>query len=129
MIHGAFLPSAPYRPPAGYRDLWEEFYSHVDWAIDIHDAEFDDFSFRTGAVPARLVRRDPETQVIVKHERVMEGSWRKLDLDSYTRLVLDLVLAEQVFDSVLVVPKRMKGSSKLVSDLRKLQAAGIAEPD
>jgi hypothetical protein len=99
MIHGSFLPSPPYRLPPAYRDLWKQFYAHVDWAIDIHQAEFDDFDFRTGAVPARLVRRDPETQVVVTRERVMQGTWQKLDLDGYTKVTLDLLIKEQALDT------------------------------
>ena len=129
MIHGAALPSSPFRPPPEYRTLWERHYANVDWAIDISQAEFDDFEFRTGAVPAKLVRRDPETQVVVTREHVMEGTWRKLDLDGETKVSLDLLLKEQALDTVLVAPKRRKDVKKLVEDLRKLQAAGIAEPD
>jgi hypothetical protein len=42
---------------------------------------------------------------------------------------LEFFLQEGAADKVLVVPKRMKGAKKLVEDLRRLQAAGIAEPD
>jgi hypothetical protein len=129
MIHGEFQPDPNASMPPGYSQLSTLFYSSVDWAIDIRQAEFEDFSFRTGGVPARLVRRDPETQVVVKRERLMKGSWRKLGLDGYTKVCIEIFIEEQGADTVLVVPKRMKGSKKLVDDLRKLQAAGIAEPE
>ena len=55
-------------------------------------AEFDDFDFRTGAVPARLVRsRSWRRRLFVTRERVMQGTWQKLDLDGYTKVTLDLL--------------------------------------
>lgn len=80
-------------------------------------------------MPARLVKRDPETQVILRRERVMSRRWNKLNLDSYTEVVLDLFLVEGAQETVLVVPKRRKGANKLVQELRKLQADGFAEQD
>jgi hypothetical protein len=85
-------------------------------------------------VPARLVRRDPETQVVITRERIMEEAWRKLDLDDYTKVGLEAFLEEQArgaqaLDTVLTVPKRGPDIKKRVAGLRKLQAAGIAEPD
>jgi len=130
LIHGTFqginqseLERAQYQP------LCTRFYKTVDWAIDISEAEFEDFDLRTGGIPAKLVKRDPETQVIIRRERAMQGSWRELGLDRMTEIGLTLFLKEGAADTVLVVPKRMKGAKRLVEDLRKLQAAGIAEPD
>lgn len=59
----------------------------------------------------------------------MEGSWRRLGLAGYTEVCLKSFLEDQTTDTVLVVPKRMKDVKKLFEDLRKLQAAGIAEPE
>jgi hypothetical protein len=59
----------------------------------------------------------------------MAGDWRTLDLDSLTEVYLNFFLEEGAQDQVLVVPKRIKRAKRLVEDLRKLQAAGIAEPD
>jgi len=38
-----------------------EYYSTVDWALDIGRGEFVELDLRS--VPAHLVRRDPETEV------------------------------------------------------------------
>jgi hypothetical protein len=114
---------------AKYQELCSKFYAGVDWAVDLSQAEFEDFGFRTGGVPAHLVKRDPETQVIIHRDRVMAGDWRTLDLDSLTEVYLNFFLEEGAQDQVLVVPKRIKRAKRLVEDLRKLQAAGIAEPD
>lgn len=41
-----------------------EFYAETDWALDISEARF--MAFRCAGVPLDLVRRDPETQVILR---------------------------------------------------------------
>jgi hypothetical protein len=50
----------------------------VDWALDIREAEFGDVDLC--GVPGRLVRRDPETQVLVTRHQAEAGHWRQLDL-------------------------------------------------
>jgi hypothetical protein len=108
-----------------------DFYQAVDWALDISAMEAVDFSLR--GVPARLVRRDPETQVVVTRERAMRGEWRKLDLSkTYWDSVLDDFLRlENVKgpDIVLVAPKRNKQFKALKAGLDLLRAADVAEPD
>lgn len=41
-----------------------EFYAGTDWALDISEARF--LAFRCAGVPLDLMRRDPETQVILR---------------------------------------------------------------
>ena len=41
----------------------QAFYQKIDWALDISRGEFRDLELK--GIPARLVRRDPETQLIV----------------------------------------------------------------
>lgn len=106
-----------------------EYYSRVDWALDISEAEF------TGApdfrgVPARLVRRDSATQVVVTREKAMKGTWRTLDLSrTYWPTALEFLLEFGNRDVVLVAPKRHRKFSDLVDGLRLLRDAGVAEPD
>src|SRR6185295_12409010 len=54
------------------------YYSSVDWALDISRGEFEECEIQR--VPAHLVRRDPETQVVITRERAMQGSRRDFDL-------------------------------------------------
>ena len=49
----------------------DQYYRGVDWALDISQADFVDCDIQR--VPANLVRRDPETQVVVTRERAMRG--------------------------------------------------------
>jgi hypothetical protein len=105
-----------------------EYYSNVDWALDISEAEFEECDLRR--VPAHLVRRDPETQVVVKRENAMRGEWRKLDLSgTYWASTLENFLGEGDPDIVLVAGKRQKKFRQLADGLKKLRDAGVAEPD
>jgi hypothetical protein len=52
----------------------EQFYKNVDWALDISNAEFEDFSI--SGVPLPLIRRDPETQVIFPAAVALGQEWR-----------------------------------------------------
>ena len=105
-----------------------DFYAGVDWALDIRDAEFKDFDCR--GVPSRLVRRDPETQVVVTRERVLGcgdaigaggpfwASWLKL-----------FVQDGWYEDGVLVAPKRSPKLKELVAGLHQLRCHGVVEAD
>lgn len=104
------------------------FYETVDWALDLREMEAQDFQLR--GVPARLVRRDPATQVVVTRERAMRGDWRKLDLGkTYWDTEIETFLREGEPDRVFVAPKRDKDFKQLKAGLDLLRSAGVAEPD
>lgn len=106
----------------------DAFYRNVDWAIDITGMKSDDFELH--GVPARLVRRDPETQVVVTRERVMRGAWRELDLrGTYWAVALESFLRSGRSDEVLIAPKRAKDFGILKAGLDLLRRAGVATPD
>ena len=106
-----------------------EYYSAVDWALDISEAEF------TGEcdlrrVPADLVRRDCQTQVVVKREKAMSGKWRDLDLSkTYWASAIEGFLREGDPNIVFVAGKGDRKFRDLMDGLKKLRDAGIAEPD
>lgn len=104
----------------------ETYYRGVDWALDIQEAEFVDANFR--GVPARLVRRDPETQVVVTRERVLKGEWRDLDLSkTYWKTALETFLKDGRPDEVFVAPKLDRSFKHLLDGLKMLQDAGVVE--
>jgi hypothetical protein len=104
------------------------YYSTVDWALDISQAEFEDCEIR--GIPARLIRRDPETQVVVTREKAMRGEWRRLDLaKTYWQVALDVFLKRGDANAVMVAPKRAKDFKHLLRGLQLLREAGVAEPD
>jgi hypothetical protein len=111
------------------------YYTDVDWALDIREAEFEDVDLR--GVPGHLIRRDPETQVLVTRAHVLEGKWHQLRLEkTYWATALEFFLETNLASGVLIAPKRIKTSrvspwkyQDLVDGLRLLQDEGVAEPD
>lgn len=105
-----------------------EYYAKVDWALDISEAEFT--SGEVEGIPLDLVRRDPETQVIVRSKAIQEGLWRQVDLSgTYRSVLLDAYARRNVSDGILVVPKAARNFKDLQRGLMALRRAGIAEPD
>jgi hypothetical protein len=97
-------------------------------AADISQGEFEECEIQS--IPAKLVRRDPETQVIVTRAKAARGEWRKLDLSkTHWGVSLNFFLNRGDQDIVLVAPKRDKKFSVLLDGLRMLRDAGVAEPD
>lgn len=104
------------------------YYATVDWALDISEAAFEEGEIQR--VPAPLVRRDPATQVVVKREKAMQGTWRQLDLSkTHWATSLKFLLERGDPDVVLVAPKRHRKYRDLLDGLKALRDAGIAEPD
>ncbi|GHH51402.1 hypothetical protein GCM10009090_13620 [[Pseudomonas] boreopolis] len=83
----------------------EAFYRETDWALDISDAKFVDF--RCEGIPLDLIRRDPETQVVIRKSmlprlEVFERGFRKDFRELYFSLVDFLESPRQ--EELLVVP-------------------------
>lgn len=105
-----------------------EYYQNVDWALDISEGRFYEIDIRR--IPARLIRRDPETQVVVTREKALLGEWKKLDLSkTYWGGWLDYFIKTGNQDLVLVAPKRHQKYIDWLDGLKKLRDAGVAEPD
>lgn len=113
----------------GFDEANAVYYSNVDWALDIREAEFaDEPDFR--GVPARLVRRDPETQVVVTRAKAMQGAWRTVDLSKTSwATAIEFLLEFGYPDVVLVAPKRHRKFREFLDGLKKLRDVGVAEPD
>lgn len=111
-----------------FREANQEYYRQVDWALDISQAEFKDLCIR--GVPGRLIRRDPETQILVTRQRALEGAWRDLPFrESRTAFSLEFMLKQEMADTILIAPKRHRKFPSFLEDLRLLREAGVAEPD
>lgn len=105
-----------------------EYYETVDWALDISGAIFKDCDIR--GVPARLIRRDPETQVVLTREKALIGNWRDLDLsNTHWPTAIEFFLSDGYQDCVLAAPKRSRNFSKLLDGLHRLREAEIVELD
>lgn len=101
------------------------FYSEVDWALDITEAEVKELDLR--GVPGHLVRRDPETQVLVTRDAALQGAWRELPLDNtYWPVAIENLIVEGLDSCVLVAPKRHRQFKQLLRGLEILREAGFA---
>jgi hypothetical protein len=109
----------------------ETFYRSIDWALDISAARFKGFD-ATG-IPARLFRRDPESQAVVTRERVTaENGQRIAKADGNPWLPwIRGALSDGSSDGVLVTPlgAPKKKRDEFLHGLRQLRDLGIAEPD
>lgn len=130
VIHGLPNLQTPLDARPSYWKLCDEFYANCDWALDISEAEFGNFDIRLRGVPARLVVRDPETQAVIKAEKIADGRWRGMPLGGLAQFQLKMWESGGGEDLIIVAPKRNKaGFTEVLDDIRKLREAGIAEPD
>lgn len=113
-----------------YLSRSDKYYASCDWALDISEAEFFDFSIRTREVPVDLLRLDPETQVIVRAPKIRDGSWIGLVKENgYVDIGFKLWVNEgQMGDLVVVAPKRNPLIfQEVMADIKCLRAAGIID--
>ena len=116
------------RVQAAFEKANADYYQDVDWALDISEGRFVDCDIRR--VPAKLVRRDPETQVVITREKALMGEWKKLDLSkTYWATAIEFLLESGDQDMILVAPKRYSKYPDLLDGLKMLRDAGVAEPD
>lgn len=117
-----------------FDDYRAEFYAEVEWALDISKARFKDFDIR--GVPGRLIRRDPESQILITRERALQiatPGWEK-QLDPANKLwpfMVNLFLGDGDEDTVFVAPLGAAKSKRdpLLRGLQELRQIGLAEPD
>ncbi|MBZ0090224.1 MAG: hypothetical protein K8H90_07585 [Thermoanaerobaculia bacterium] len=109
-----------------------EFYAATDWALDISEAEFT--AFEIDGVPAQLIRRDRDTQAVVRRA-TLAGTERHNTIPAWNEHwsnVIELALEDDSeYDIVLVAPKAAPKRTfrKLVDGIQNLRDLGIAEPD
>ncbi|HEU5158261.1 MAG TPA: hypothetical protein VFU43_14795 [Streptosporangiaceae bacterium] len=98
------------------------YYKDVDWALDISAAEFSDADFYM--VPGDLVRRDPETQFLLRREVITPAK---------DRLPIGPGIAASRFEStpfdsiVAVVSRRSKNFARDLEEFEQVRKAGLAE--
>lgn len=107
------------------------YYRSVECALDISKARFKEFECR--GIPGRLIKRDPETQMLVTRERAMEANWQGQvsAKNVHWPFVLDLFLSDGDDDIVLVVPLAApkKKRDGLLAGLNELRDLGVTVPD
>lgn len=103
-----------------------QFYAETDWALDISRAKFLDFS--CWGVPFDLVRRDPETQIVVRRKdfpgiQMLDPQFGSAFPEAYTRLeIFSDSEAEEVLLLVpLAAPKKRRDEwAGGLAELRRL---------
>lgn len=106
------------------------FYADVDWALDISAARFTSVSFVRSDIPARLIRRDPETQVVITRRAMLDADLPGL-LGEITiiGMGIDRFLETGFDDTVLVAPVRGPRFVQQMATIERLRAEGLVEPD
>ena len=110
----------------------EAYYANMDdFALDISQA--DAVEIALSGIPARLVRRDPETQAVVTRQSALSGEWRELEhvQGSEFKIVIQELLKGSggTDDAVLIAHRRSRNFKKLLAGIEELRAAGVALPD
>jgi hypothetical protein len=110
-------PSVPADFVAGLR----EFYAGVDWALDITEAEFDGADLYY--VPGDLVRRDPETQFLLRRpapDADVSG------LPVYAEIAVRRFESTPFDTLVAVAPKKSKKFPEILAHYQELRDRGLA---
>ncbi len=110
--------------------LRQDFYSKTDWALDISEAKFLNFSCE--GIPADIIKRDNKTQVVIKREKfnsieMLDSNFQKEHSDLY--FILQMFLRSQEEDIVLITPlgRAARYHKPIFDGLMKLRKMGIAE--
>ena len=103
----------------------DRYYEDVDWALDISEARFTDIVLGSG-IPARLIRRDPATQVVITRVALADGRWRDLVSDAGGMSVgFERFLVSGFADTVVVAGTRGRYVAKQLAAFARLRDAGI----
>ena len=105
------------------------YYAGVEWALDIWDARFTAVSFVRSDIPARLIRRDPETQVVVTRRTLLQSDWRGLLGTAAVGLGIDRFMESGSEDTVLVASKRSQRFAQEMAVIERLRMEGLVDDD
>ncbi len=98
-------------------------YEDIDWALDITEAKFSDVEIWD--VPGHLVKRDPETQFLIRRDVAAAA---EIDaLPEYAQVLVERAAEAPYETSVLAAPTRSKSFEEALRAFRELRDLGIAE--
>jgi hypothetical protein len=108
--------------------FWRDMAEGNDWALDISQ-----ISGRVSVrgIPASVIRRDPETQVIMTFEQAFAGEWREVVHPENAAILgsIKLLLDKGWGDVVLIADRNSADFRRNVAVLRELQRIGAALPE
>jgi hypothetical protein len=97
----------------------------VDWALDISGAEVRELDIR--GIPADLIRRDEETQALVRASVVRAADWQRV-VAGMAYFSIEGMLTWKQPSCVIVAPKRNKARfTEVMREIAALRKAGLAE--
>ena len=108
---------------AAFQDQAVKSYADIEWALDISEAEFSDVDFTY--VPGKLVRRNPETQFLVRREAAQAAALDSLPV--YVSVLVERAAMSPYETTVAPVPTRSKNADRYRAQLQELRDRGIAE--
>ncbi len=113
------LEPIPKKSQAAWDASCKAYYEDVDWALDIRHAKFQGgISFE--ALPGSLIRRDPETQVLVSRESLAAVDWKRMvQQHPAVGVAIDWFLEGSLFTDVVLVAS--KGASYFRDELGVLE--------
>ncbi|MEU4522967.1 hypothetical protein AB0F52_30195 [Amycolatopsis sp. NPDC024027] len=100
-----------------------KLYEEIDWALDITEAKFS--GIEMWDVPGHLVKRDPETQFLVRRDAAAAANIDALPF--YAQILIERAAEAPYETSVLAAPARSKDFEEALDAFRKLRDLGIAE--
>jgi hypothetical protein len=97
-----------------------KYYRDVDWALDITEAEF--VTADLYYLPGHLVRRDPESQFLLRRSETVPD-----DLPAYANIAVSRFEATPFDSIVAVAPKRSKNFAQVKEHYQELRVRGLAD--
>jgi hypothetical protein len=123
---GQFLVRASKDPGVDVIDRANlRFYENVDWALDIRDARPATLDIRD--VPLHLIRRNPETQAIVRKARLAYEEMVHLGLGPTATQLLSTFLPHGPDQKLFVAGGRSKTYQSWIQAFDQLRKVGLAE--
>jgi hypothetical protein len=116
-------PTLPQEVQAAFTEAIVSYYKGVDWALDISEAEFE--SANLSFVPGDLIRRDPESQFLLRRSAV--AGIDPASLPGYANTALRRFEETPLDCIVAVAPKRSKSYAEVLAHLQELRDRGLAE--
>ena len=101
-------------------------YERIDWALDISELDCKDLLIE--GVPGRLIRRDRETQILVRRDAIEGKPWREIDFSgTYLATSIDHMFRFGRPEVILAAPRTGPKKEAFLRVINDLRAIGVAE--
>lgn len=106
------------------------YYQNTNWALDISEAVFS-YCEIDPSIPAHLVKKNPETQVVIKYTNIADGQWKENERLANSILTYRFQKAlDTKSDVIFVAPEgNKKDFHESIELIKILRGEGISELD